>query len=197
MSTRSGYYISDQYAMYFLTFTVVGWVDIFTRKACKDLFIDSLKYCQKNKGLIVHAYVIMSNHVHLVLRAEDESAGLSAIIRDLKKFTSKELLKWLLNNPVESRKDWMEVVFRHHAKYNKRNKTYQLWKQENRPKIMLHPKFIGQKLEYIHNNPLKAGIVDQPEDYIYSSARNYMDRDDYVLEVSVLDFGVQEGYVMV
>jgi REP element-mobilizing transposase RayT len=177
-SQRSGYYFADQYGMYFLTFTVVGWVDIFTRKACRDIFLDSLRLCQQNKGLVVHAYVIMSNHVHLVLRAEEGSIGLSSITRDMKKYTSKTLLKWLLNNPKESRKDWLEVVFRYHAKYNSKNTHFQLWQQGNRPKIMLHPRFIWQKLNYIHENPVKAGIVGRAEDYLYSSARNYTDVEE-------------------
>jgi REP element-mobilizing transposase RayT len=87
-SEPKGYVITDQYATYFVTFTTVGWVDVFTRKELKEIIIESLKYCQKEKGLIIHAYVIMSNHLHLILRAKEGSAGLSAIIRDFKKYTS-------------------------------------------------------------------------------------------------------------
>lgn len=61
--------------------------------------------------------------------------------------------------------------------------------------IILHPKFSIQKIEYIHNNPVVAGIVDHPADYIYSSARHYYGRDDGILDVEILDFGAQEGYV--
>jgi len=82
MSDRDGYIITGQYAIYFLTFTIVGWVDIFTRKECKDIIVDSLKYCNKNKGLSIHAYVIMSNHIHLIVSAREDSGGLSGIIRD-------------------------------------------------------------------------------------------------------------------
>jgi REP element-mobilizing transposase RayT len=85
--TKSGYQILEQYASYFLTFTVVGWVDLFTRKECRDIIIESLKYCQKNKGLVLNAYVIMSSHKHLIARAEENSSVLSAIIRDFKKHT--------------------------------------------------------------------------------------------------------------
>ncbi|MEN8122608.1 MAG: hypothetical protein ABFS35_19860 [Bacteroidota bacterium] len=61
MST--GYKISEKEGAYFLTFQIVGWVDIFTRKTYRDIAIESLIYCQKNKGLEVFAYVIMSNHI--------------------------------------------------------------------------------------------------------------------------------------
>jgi len=111
MKEVKGYKITDQYGCYFVTFTIVGWVDIFTRKECKDIVISSLEYCQKNKGLKVHAYVIMSSHIHMVISAKEESIGLSNIIRDLKRHTSKILLEWVLESGRESRKEWLRVVF--------------------------------------------------------------------------------------
>ena len=191
-----GYTISDQYAAYYVTFTIVGWVDLFTRLACKGILVDSLRYCQQHKGLVIHAYVIMGSHVHMVLRAAEGSIGLSGIIRDFKKFTAKELLNWVLTSGQESRKEWLEMVFKYHGKHNSNNTKYQVWRQDNQPKILLHPRFIGQKLDYIHNNPVVAKIVERPEDYWYSSARNYLGIPHSVLDVEVIDFGVQEGYVL-
>ncbi|MBK7096998.1 MAG: transposase [Saprospiraceae bacterium] len=190
-----GYKIGDQYETYFLTFTVVGWVDVFTRQECRDIIIDSFKYCQKNKGLIINAYVVMSSHIHLICRAVDGSEGLSGIIRDFKKFTSKKLLEFILNDTKESRKEWMKVVFQYHAKYNSNNTKYQVWQQKNQPKVLLNPKFISQKLTYIHNNPVVENIVEKQEDYLYSSARNYLEIDNYILEVELIDFGSTEGYI--
>jgi len=194
-SERKGYIISDQYASYFLTFTIVGWADLFTRKELKEIIIDSFKFCQDNKGLILNAYVIMSNHVHLVARAKGGSDGLSAIIRDFKKHTSKQLVKFILNDKKESRKDWIKMVFSYHAKYNKNNSKYQVWQQDNRPKILLQPKFTSQKIQYIHLNPVRNAIVKEAVDYLYSSARNYHNYSDTILEVEVIDFGVTEGYL--
>ena len=148
ITERKGYFISDQYASYFLTFTVVAWVDLFTRKEMKELIIDSFKFCKQNKGLVINAYVIMSNHIHLIAKARDDSDGLSAIIRDFKKHTSKQIMKFVLNSNKESRRDWMKMVFVYHAKYNKNNSKYQVWQQDNRPKILLYPKFISQNLAY-------------------------------------------------
>jgi len=139
----------------------------------------------------------MGSHIHLILTAKEGSDGLSAIIRDMKKHTSKQLLKWILESGKESRKEWLEIVFKYHAKYNKNNGIHQIWKQDNQPKQCLHPKFTLQKLNYIHYNPVVAGIVDRPEDYRYSSARNYAGHDDCLIEVKMIDFGVQEGYVLV
>jgi putative transposase len=188
--------VFNSFPYHFITLSIVGWVDLFTRQECRDIMIESFKYCQKNKGLVINAYVIMSNHIHMIIRANENSDGLSAIIRDMKKHTSKELLKWVRESNKESRKEWLEVVFKYHAKYNSNNKNYQIWQQNNQPKVCLHPKFIAQKIDYIHNNPVAAGIVDRPEDYLYSSARNYLDIEHAILKVSVLDFGVEEGFVM-
>ncbi|MCB0633423.1 MAG: transposase [Saprospiraceae bacterium] len=195
MSERTGYNIVDQYGLYFVTFTIVGWVDVFSRKECKQIIIDALRYCIANKGLVVHAYVIMESHIHLILSATEESQGLSAIIRDFKKHTSKEILKWVRQGGRESRKEWMLIVFKYHAKYNKRNAEYQVWQQDNRPKELYYPRFIMQKIGYIHRNPVVAGIVDEVGAYLHSSARNYQGRADYLLEIQVIDFGVQEGFI--
>ncbi len=190
-----GYKIVDQNATYFLTFTVVGWIDLFTRKECKQIIIDSLKYCQQQKGLMIYAYVLMESHIHLVASAQEKSSGISAIIRDFKKFTSKQIIQWMQNNTVESRKEWMEMVFRYYGKYNTNNAVFQVWKQDNCPKICALPEFTFQKINYIHQNPVVSGIVDDPLAYRYSSARNYAGISDTVLEVIVLDHTTYIGYV--
>ena len=195
MASDKGYKIRNQYGLHFLTSTVVGWVDIFTRKECKDILIESLRYCQINKGLVICAYVIMESHIHIITRASEGQTGLSEIIRDFKRFTSKALLNWIKNDRKESRSEWLEVVFMYHAKYNKRNTKYQIWQQDNQPKELLHPKFTQQKIDYIHNNPVVSGIVDKADEYLYSSARNYIGRQDFLLPVHIIDYGVQEGYI--
>lgn len=68
MST--GYKIDTNDSAYFLTFQIVGWVDLFSRKVYRDIVIDYFKYCQKNKGLDLFAYIIMSNHIHLLARSQ-------------------------------------------------------------------------------------------------------------------------------
>jgi len=168
--------------MYFLTFQVVGWVDLFTRKAYRDIIIDSLKYCQQNKGLSLFAYVIMSNHLHVL--AQSETGNLSSIIRDFKNHTAKKFLE-ILNSEEESRRNWLKMVFEYHA-LNK-NQTFQIWTHENHAEHIYSQKFIEQKVDYIHYNPVRAGIVEKPEDYIYTSARNYAELD-YVLDVIKVTF---------
>lgn len=181
MST--GYKIKNQEGLYFLTFQIVGWVDIFTRKIYRDIAIESFKYCQANKGLEIFAYVIMSNHIHLLARSLN--SDLSGFIRDYKSFTSKAFSE-CLEYKNESRRDWLKLVFEYHGKY-KNKQTLQVWTHENHAEHIFSQKFIEQKIEYIHNNPVKAGIVQNPEDYLYSSARNYADMDT-IIDISKVDF---------
>ena len=158
------------------------------------MLVDSLKYCKEHKGLIINAYVFMMSHIHIVCRANEDSDSLSKIVQDYKKYTAKQIINWIENNSRESRSDWLKVVLKYHAEQKNNKSTYQVWKRGNHPKLCLHPKFTMQKIDYIHNNPVVAGYVDEPQDYIYSSARNYIGREG-LIDVEVVDFGVQEGYV--
>ena len=95
--------------VYFVTFTVHKWVDVFTRNEYKDILVSNLDYCQKNKGLEIFAWCIMTNHVHLIIRAEEKHL-LQNIIRDYKKFTSKAIIKAIVKNEKESRKKWLLIL---------------------------------------------------------------------------------------
>jgi putative transposase len=167
----SKYTINDPEGLYFITTAVVEWVDVFTRVHYKDIFVESLKYCQKEKGLIIYAWVLMTNHYHMIVRA-DKGKNLSDILRDLKRHTSNELIK-AINDPKESRRKWMLWLFKSAGLKNSNNKNYQFWQQDNRPIELSSNDMMDQRLAYIHDNPVKAGIVRCPEDYIYSSAINY------------------------
>jgi putative transposase len=169
--SKGGYKIVNKEAIHFITFAVVEWVDVFTRKEYKDILIDSLKHCQKEKGLVVYAWCIMSNHIHLAVSAKNQD--LSDILRDFKKFTSKQVIKAIEESKTESRKEWMLQVFKKHGTINSRNSEYQFWRQNNQPKEMYSESFIKQKMDYIHNNPVEEGMVDKAEEYLYSSARDY------------------------
>jgi REP element-mobilizing transposase RayT len=179
-----GYQIKNQSALYYLTFQIVHWTDIFTRKVYRDIVINSLQYCQQNKGLVICAYVIMSNHVHILAASENDN--LSDIVRDFKRHTSKKIIETIENEP-ESRRDWLLMIFRYAARKHSRNDKYQVWTHENHAEEIFSNKFIEQKVNYIHNNPVRSGIVVKPEDYLYSSARNYADLES-LLDVSMATF---------
>ena len=168
MST--GYKIANQAAVYYLTFQIVRWIDIFTRKVYRDIIIDSLRYCQQNKGLEIFAFVVMSNHLHLLLRSK--TGKLSNTIHDFKSFTAKQILL-AIENENESRREWILNLFEFSAKSHKRNEKFQIWTHENHAEEIFSNKFFSQKINYIHENPVRAGIVSHAEDYLYSSAVDY------------------------
>lgn len=168
---KTGYIIRDQSKAHFITTTVFDWIDIFTRRVYRDCIIKSLKYNIKNKKLILYGYVIMSNHIHLIIQAQNEN--LSDILRDFKKFTSGSILKMIQSEP-ESRREWMLKRFKKATETHNRNKNYQFWKYGNHTEEIYTEKFMWSKLDYIHLNPVRAGIVNKPQEYIYSSASNYI-----------------------
>ncbi|MEM9834096.1 MAG: transposase [Bacteroidota bacterium] len=169
MSSR--YKIRDKEGLYFVTFTLVGWVDLFIRNPYRDCILDSFIYCREQKGLRVHAYVIMTSHIHAIFSAKEDS-DLVHIIRDMKKHTSKELIKLIKTIP-ESRRVWLLNKFHYEAQRSKRGKDYIVWQEGYHAKQIVSNYFLEQKLNYIHQNPVTAGFVSVAEDYVYSSARDY------------------------
>ena len=164
----TSYRIKEDNGLYFLTFSCVYWIDILTKKNYRDVLINGLKYCQTNKGLMLIAWCIMSNHVHLIVKARD-GYHLAHIIRDYKKFTSKRIIQ-LLQSTEDRRKDWILEMLLKAGRSNSKNQTYQLWRNDNHPILLDNNFIIDQKIEYIHLNPVKAEIVLYMEHYIYSSA---------------------------
>jgi putative transposase len=177
--------IRNKQAIHFITFAVVEWVDVFTRKDYCDIMLTSLKFCQEQKGLMLHGWCLMFNHVHLLASARDND--LSSILRDFKTHTSKAVVAAIQNHPGESRKQWMLPIFRRQGENNSRNSKHQFWQQENRPIECYSADFTVQKLTYIHNNPVKAGFVNKAEDYVYSSAGSYcLHRNDGLLKIDFI-----------
>ena len=180
---KEAYIIRDQEKIHFITSTVVDWIDLFTRKTYKDVVIDSLDFCIKNKGMLLYGYVIMSNHIHLVIQSKN--GKLSDLIRDFKKFTAKNILKKIQTEP-ESRREWMLERFKKATETHSRNTNYQFWQYGNHAEEIYSHKFMWSKLDYIHLNPVRAGLVEKASDYVYSSASNYMN-DKGLLEIEIVD----------
>ena len=99
----------------------------------------------------LHAWVIMSNHLHLIVSAKDEEK-LADIIRDFKKYTSKQIIKAIEDNQNESRKEWLIWMFKRAGSRNENNKIYQFWIQDNHPIALTSKEIAVQKLEYLHQN---------------------------------------------
>src|SRR5215210_2716536 len=104
MATR--YRFGDSQYPHFITFAVINWIDALSRPLYKDIIVESLKYCQQEKGLIINGWIIMSNHVHLIARCSSDFQ-LAEVMRDLKKFTSKKIEEAIRQNAFESRREWM------------------------------------------------------------------------------------------
>ena len=178
------YKFNNPEGLYFINFSVVGWLDVFTRNEYKDLFLESLEYCQKNKGLEIHAWCLMSNHVHLVFRSIKGQKP-ELLVGDLKRFTSNSIVKSIQENPRESRKEFMLDFFKKEAKKNSNVKHYQFWRHDNKPIELWSNKVIQQKINYVHNNPVQEGLVYNPEDYVYSSAVDYAGQKGLINDVLI------------
>jgi REP element-mobilizing transposase RayT len=178
------YKFLDNDRLYFVSFAVVGWIDLFIRNEYKDILLKSFRYCIENKGLELYAYCIMTSHVHLIIGSTKEP--MANIMRDLKRHTSETLRMAIEQHPGESRKEWMLQLMKEAGSSNANNRGFQLWRQDNRPIELSDSKRLYQKLAYIHHNPVEAGFVDKEEDWLYSSARNYHGLRG-LLEVTVLE----------
>ena len=157
--------------LYFCTLAVVGWIDVFTRAEYCDEIIRNINYCIDKKGLRVYAFVIMPSHIHLI--AKVENGNLSDVLRDFKSYTAKQLLKIIEESQTESRREWMLHMFEHFGKSNAHNSKYQFWQQNNHAFDLFSNKFIDQKRDYIHNNPVTSRIVNEAHHYVYSSANRF------------------------
>lgn len=155
-----------------MSFAVINWIDVFYRSDYKKIVLDSLRFSQLNKGMEIFAWCIMTNHIHLIFRSIN-GIGPELILGDFKRFTSKKIVEAIINNPTENRKAWLLEQFKKAAKNSSNVKNYQFWQHDNHPIELWSNKVIQVKLNYIHYNPVKAGFVERPEDYIYSSARDY------------------------
>ena len=180
------YKIRNPESLYFVTFTVIHWIDVFIRKDYRDIFIESLKFCQQKKGLELYAYCIMSSHIHMILGTNGR-IRLENTIRDLKKYTATKIIYNIKNNSFESRKKWLIEIMEDTGRMNNNNTRYQFWQQHNQPIELSDNLSMDNTLEYIHNNPVESGIVLSPEDYLYSSARNYAGLTETLIDVKFIE----------
>ena len=162
--------------LYFTTTTVVDWLDVFTPPRYKHIIVESLAYCQANKGLDIYAWVLMTNHLHMIVGVSG-AASIGDVLRDFKKFTSKGIVKAIQENEQESRQEWLLNRFRFRAANDKKITNFKFWQDDNYVENIISYGFYKQKLDYIHENPVRQEIVASAEDYLYSSVRNYAGMD--------------------
>ena len=165
------YKFGDDSKLHFVTFTVTNWIDLFVREEYNEILLEGLIYCQRNKGLEIYSYCLMTSHIHLIIGTTGNS--FSNIMRDLKRHTSEKLHLAIKNNLKESRREWLTWHFERAAAKNANGAKFQLWQPESHPIELTTAKMVNQKLDYCHYNPVLAGFVRNPEDWMYSSAIDY------------------------
>ncbi len=166
------YKFSDNDKLYFVSFAVTNWIDLFIREIYKEEIINSIRYCQENKGLELYGWCIMTSHMHLIIGTTGNP--LQNIMRDLKRHTSEVLHKSIQSNQTESRREWIVWMCERAARKYSNSSKFQLWQPESHPIQLDNNKMAHQKLDYIHYNPVEAGFVEKPEDWKYSSAIDYL-----------------------
>jgi REP element-mobilizing transposase RayT len=175
---RSRYKIAELESPHFITCTTVEWLPVFTRPKYLDIITASLTFCRQHKGLRLHAYVILDNHLHLVVFADN----LSQVIRDFKRHTAKEILA----AATQENKQWLLKQFEFFKGVHRGKSQHQVWQEGFHPQAIITEDMLRQKLDYIHYNPVRLGLVDRPEDWRYSSARNYLGQDG-LLEIDLIE----------
>ena len=184
MSTR--YKFVDNSAVYFTTSTVAGWTDVFTREMYKIILLDSIRHCQQSQGLKIHAWVLMTNHLHTICSCKDGN-DLGLIWRNLKSFTAMNLIDAIIKNVKESRKEYLLHVLETEGKKSSSNFRYKFWEHENHPVLLDNTEMYNQRLNYLHWNPVTASYVIEPWHWFYSSAIDYFTDNKGLLDLVILD----------
>jgi putative transposase len=163
---RSRYGVAELGSPHFVTSTVVSWLPVFTTANHCDIIVESLEYCRQHKGLEIYAWVILDNHIHAILAAPD----LSRVMADFKRHTAQRIIEQL-------EKDQSAWILNQLEFFHARHKTQsvrQFWQEGFHPQAISDDKTMEQKIEYIHNNPVKRGLIAAPEHWRYSSAHELL-----------------------
>ncbi|MBT4865479.1 MAG: transposase [Planctomycetaceae bacterium] len=163
--TRSRDKIYENEFPYFMTCTIVGWLPVFIRPEAVEIIFDSWRHLQQEREFRLFGYVILENHLHLIASAPE----LTNVMQSFKSFTARRILDLLKRRAA--------IVLLRQLRANKlRHKTdseFQVWQEGNHPQQIQDDEMMWQKIEYMHNNPVARGYVDDPLHWCRSSARNY------------------------
>jgi REP element-mobilizing transposase RayT len=183
MSENYKFYNPD--GVYFVSFSVVNWLDVFVDDHYIDILLEILHYCQKEKGMEIYAWCIMTNHVHLVFRSTGRILP-GKLLGDFKRYTSKRIVKVIKSARIDNTHRRFLHTFKEAAQKSSNVGHYKFWRNGNHPIESWSKKFVSQKIRYVHNNPVDAGYVCRPEDWKYSSARDYAGEKGLLNDVVVV-----------
>jgi REP element-mobilizing transposase RayT len=175
-------YRADEAQPYFCTITILDWLPVLIEARYIDPIIDSLRFCRERKGLSVFAFVIMPHHLHLIASAGE---NLHAVMRDFKRFTSRQIRDRLKEDGRVTILDWLEQAGQRARRFRE---EAGLWQDGFHPQAVWTRGVLEQKLRYLHENPIRKGLVQTPADWWYSSAGAYEGRDQTCMDVDFLDF---------
>ncbi|MEO6328074.1 MAG: transposase [Ginsengibacter sp.] len=125
------YKFGDSDKLYFISFAVINWIDVFVRREYKDIVLESWKHCQEKKGLEIYGWVIMPSHIHMIISSTKKKP--EEIVRDMKSHTSTAMKEQIKNYVGESRREWMLWMMERAGKKNGNNNDWQFWQQHNNP----------------------------------------------------------------
>lgn len=174
-------YRADEFVPYFCTINILDWLPVLIESRTIDPIVESLQFCRTNKGLRLFAFVIMPNHMHLIAAADD----LHPIMRDFKRFTSRAIHDRLKADQRDTILYWLKLAT---EKSRQDQGELGLWHAGFQPKAIYGHEVFEQKLRYLHENPVRKGLVRVPEDWWYSSARNYAGERDVCAQIDAPEF---------
>lgn len=165
------YKFHNKEGLYSVSFAVVNWIDVFVRPLYNDILLESLNSCRANLGMELFCWCVMPSHVHLIFGAVDNKREM--VLGRFKEHTSKTLVKAIRDNIQESRKEWLLWMFSRAGSKSSNVSKSQFWQHNNMPIELWSAEVIDQKADYLHNNPVVAGFVNEPHEWRYSSAIDY------------------------
>lgn len=173
------YRIHSESALYFVTYTVVDWLPVFVSEDACRIVTESLDFCHHNKGLRVNAYVIMPTHLHaIVFDQEFDTDRLQASLADFRKFTGRSLSDFcgqlLPRCFAETLRD---------QAINDRQRRF--WQPSRHPEAIETERFWKQKVDYLHENPCRKGLVTRADHWRFSSASYYLSDGQQSCEVAI------------
>ncbi|MCB2205277.1 transposase [bacterium] len=163
--TISRYHFFKLNQPHFLTCTVSEWQPIFAYPEYRDIVLNSLSFLTSTRDLTLHAYVIMENHLHIIASGHDIEKQISRF----RSYTARSILDLL----EASRRSKILDLCKGKGLALRRDRTHALWESGSYPELIRNMTMMEQKINYIHNNPLRRGYVDDPTHWRYSSARSY------------------------
>lgn len=178
------YNLIDGIYVYYITFTILDWLPVFVNPEPTQILVESMRFCIKEKGMRIHAYVIMSNHIHMIVfDRKFYNAHLQQALAAYRKYTGRRLADYIENNLSES----LALVTR---SKELEDRDRQVWQPGWHAEGLVSESFWMQKMNYIHENPVRKGYVRLPEQWRYSSAGYWLNGE--VGDVSVVPIQSEE-----